>query len=335
MNKYQLIKLKNKGKWPRGTAGNKIITEIPLAMPDQTIREVKKIIEKNINLIETINYIYVINKKNKLIGVFSIKELFRHLPTIKVSNIMIREYISIRPESDEGVGAYQAIYHNIKAIPVITKDKTLLGIVPADSIQKILKNKLTKTIRQIAGLTIDVQEYEDPEQIPILKAYRHRVPWLIIGLLGGIFIANIIGFFENTLRENIVLAGFIPVITYISNAVAIQVQILFIRDLAMHHKIKIRKYFAKQLAISFLIALTCILLLIVSSSFGWIHHYTIFVIGVAMLFTIMFAVCFALIVPYTLKKLKFDPGVASGPFSTIIQDTSSVVLYFLIVSLLL
>lgn len=324
-----------KNIWPKGSAGACLTQKVPVVNSQFTIGQVYRYLNKNINQLETVNYIYVVNRQNKLIGVFSIKEIFRNKPEQKINALMKKNIAHALPTDPENKVANQAIYHNIKAIPVIDKYDNFLGIIPADRIHVILKYQFIRKLNQLAGITRGIEEYGNVLEMPVSKSFWRRIPWLLVGLFGGIVLAHFLGFFEDTLRENIILAAFIPVITYISNATAIQVQTVFIRDLAIHENLLMKKYFFKQLFISLLIAVCCSVLLLVSALLGWTQSHIIIIISISMFFTIIFAVSLSLLVPYIFKKIKLDPGIASGPFSTILQDISSVIIYFLIATWLL
>ena len=327
-----------KRQWPKATAGRRMISQIPLIMPEQTIGEAQAILFEQHDQIETINYFYVIDENKKFVGVFSIKELFRQRTEKKVKEFMIKtNLIKVEPETDQERVAYLALHHNLKSIPVVDKDNTLLRIVPGDYILNILEKEISEDLLYLAGVyePISRLEWEDQLTFPFFMAIKHRLPWLLIGLIGGVLVARIIGFFEASLRQNLVLAMFIPVIVYMSNATGSQTQAIFLRDLATHTKIPFRKYFLRQLLTCFFLALFCSLFLFLVVAVGWATFYLAFVLSLSMLITIISASFFALAIPYSLNKFKVDPAFGSGPFTTIVQDILSIIIYFGIANWLL
>ncbi len=323
-------------RWPLKSAGRMMTLHVPIVEPTDTISEVIEAIQKNHEDLETINYIYVVHDR-ELVGVCSIKDVFRFPKSELMKNVMKKDrLITTRPNTSVVYVSQKALKHNLKAIPVIDKERTFLGVVSSDTIKTIIHDEYLKMFKHFTGITHAQEEsYGSILDTPLLISFARRIPWLLIGLLGGIFLAHVVGLFEETLSQNLILAAFIPVIAYVSNAVGIQVQMLFIRDLAMSESLPLRKYGIRQLGVSFLIACTLALGLLASGVFRWAEMHILQVIAIAIMITAMTASVFALIIPYTLKKLKYDPGVASGPFSTIIQDISSVVIYFLVASALL
>ncbi|KKQ86927.1 MAG: Mg2+ transporter [Candidatus Woesebacteria bacterium GW2011_GWB1_38_8b] len=145
-------------------------------------------------------------------------------------------------------------------------------------------------------------------------AIRHRLPWLGLGLFGGILASGIVGNFEEIISKNLVLAAFIPLIVYMSDAVGTQMESFAIRDFALHKNLNFFKYF-----FLFVIAFHTDLKLA-------------FVISVSMFFSIISSVITGLLFPRYFNRHRLDPANASGPIATITQDILSIVIYFTIAS---
>lgn len=324
-------------KYPPETAGRVMITNIPLVSPDDTISKIEEMLLKKVKEFETINYIYVAYKNGKLAGVISIKDILRQPKTKKVSEIMIKNLITAHPYTDQEKVAYLAIKNNIKAIPIIDKDGIFLGIVPFDTILNITYQEAAEDVFRAAGFhnPQGFAKYDNVLTMPIWQSIKHRLPWLLLGLLGGILAAKIVGAFENTLEKNLILAAFIPLIVYMADAVGTQMEAFIIRDFAVSPQLKFSKYFFKQLYVILLIAAitSTVLFLATYLIYGGVIISTILAIG--LLAAIISSLLTGLVVPYLFNKLKQDPANASGPVATIIQDLLSVLVYFFIASLLL
>jgi magnesium transporter len=163
---------------------------------------------------------------------------------------------------------------------------------------------------------------------------KHRLPWLILGLIGGITASHIVSSFEEILQKNLILAAFIPLIVYMSDAVGTQMESFVIRDLAIH-KLKFLKYFAKQLLITASIALLLGLTLFAYTIITQKDPRIALVLSASMFASITSSVLTGLVFPLLFNKLRFDPANASGPIATIIQDIVSVTIYFSVASYLL
>jgi len=321
--------------FPKKSAGRLMNTDVPVVNVDENIDFIITKLLKDINKIESINYIYVINKNNVLKGVISIKELFRQSRKTKISSVMIKDLITASPKTHQEKVAYLALKNNIKSIPIIDKDNKLLGAVLSDSILNVVYNELQEDISHFAGVSHTPSNIDDINSMSLYHSLKNRLPWLILGIIGGIIAAKVIGLFEQTLSKNIILAAFIPLIVYIASAVATQAGFFIVRDLAIHKKIDFFSYLLKQfkviLSMGFLIGI-----LIYGFTFLVYRDLSIsMVLSLSIFLTILSSIITGIFIPYAFSKLKFDPANASGPIATIIQDLVSVSIYLLVASSLL
>ena len=323
----------NKKIYPPESVGRKLIKEVPLCHQNDTILDVRKMLFSAINDLDTINYIYVINTKKKLVGVFSIKEIFRRPEKSLVKEIMEKELIRIRPHADQEKVVILALKNNLKAVPVIGKNEEFLGIIPSDIILDTLHAENVEDFLKMAGINSPLQK--------ILKGsawylFKVRIPWLVLGLFGGIIGASVISYFEGPLKTNFILASFIPLILYMSGAVGNQTEILLIRNMAVDSKISAWRYLFKEIRASFLMAIILVALLFLIAVFFFQAPYHIAtILGLSLFISIFVAVTIGVLMPCTLKKMGKDPAIGSGPFSTIFRDILSLIVYFAIATYLL
>lgn len=322
-----------RGGYPPKSAGRRMIENVPLAFSEERVLDVKNKLLEKIKDYETINYIYVVDKQKKLIGVFSIKELFGQSEKIKVGEMMKTEIVKVRPRTDQERVAILALKHNLKAIPVVDKEDNFLGVVTSDVILDILHSEDIEDFLRTAGIHSPVAETLKGNSLILTKI---RIPWLIFGLLGGIFAAQIVGFFETPLKSHFILAAFIPLIVYIADAVGSQTGTLFIRSLVLNNQLGIKKYLLREIKTSILMGLILGSFLLLLSIFWFDTPYFIgIILGVSLFFTILIAILIGIIIPFLLQKLKKDPALGSGPLATIITDITSLVIYFSTATLLL
>jgi magnesium transporter len=161
-----------------------------------------------------------------------------------------------------------------------------------------------------------------------------RLPWLIVGLLGGLVATMIVSHFEAVLKDNLALAFFLPVIVYMSDAVGTQTETIYVRNLATG-RVSLAKYFVKELVLGLVLGTFFGVLVALFATLMLGSTATGFTIGLAMAATVATAPVVALVVPALLQKERIDPALGAGPFSTILQDLLSVLIYFLIASILL
>jgi len=181
----------------------------------------------------------------------------------------------------------------------------------------------------------EIRDIDDVLKIPIRRSIAHRLPWLVIGLIGGVFAAKIVEGFEAILSQNLVLAAYIPLIVYMSDAMGTQMEAFAIRDFAIHSHLHFVKYFLRQTIVVTIMGAVLSLGLFAFSMIVNGSTQMAVVLGVSLYAAIITSLFTGLIVPYLFRFVKLDPANASGPIATIIQDIVSVAVYFTVASFLL
>jgi len=312
-----------------------MIKTVPVFLVSDEILKVKKYFLDNSEKYSTISYVYLVDKKRILKGVVSIKKILNAKKNIKLSDIMSQDLVYVHPENDRESVVVLALKNNIKAVPVLDANGKFLGVVPNDKILEIAYKEWHEDILKRSGVHQAEILVDNVMELSIAKLFRHRFPWLFVGLLGGIFSAQVVGFFEDTLQKNIILALFIPMIVYMADAVGTQMEAFMVRDLSLMPRMNFFRYFAKQFIVTFLIACITGGLLYLISMMLYKQSDLSFVLALSLILAICSSIITGCVVPYLFRKLKFDPANASGPIATIIQDISSVFIYFLVANWIL
>jgi magnesium transporter len=234
--------------------------------------------------------------------------------------------------------ALTAINHNLKAVPVVDLSTgRLLGVVTPDKIRDILHYGRISDALAHAGTT----NFEDPQNsllsgTPLLHI-RKRLPWLILGLLGGLLAASIVQGFEDALAAHVLIVAFIPLVVYLADAVGSQTEIIFVRAIALDPELskfaRFRRYFMREVIVSGTLATILGILVGGITSWWFGAPELVSLLFTAILATLMLAMVVALVIPFLATKLKYDPALTSGPVATVIRDVMTLWVYFLIVSL--
>ena len=318
------------------TAADCMTKDVPVAHAEETLQEVHQRLLQRSGEYKTINYVYVLDHDRKLQGVLSVKELFSKPLTRTVGEVCTRmPLVYVHPDSHPKHAAYQALRHNLKAIPVLTKSHQFLGEITSDTILRVLHKEMHEDVLKRAGIRHGGGVHANVLQLSLLQSLRHRLPWLAIGLFGGILVATIVTFFETTLAENIVLASFIPLIVYMSDAVRAQMEAYIIRDLALDTSLPFGRYLLRHFIVLAALAFALSALLLVLFGFIYGDWSVGFVLSAALCAAIFSSLATGLIIPYAFERFGMDPADASGPVATIIQDMMSIVIYFGIATILL
>lgn len=317
------------------SAGALMTKNVPVVQLTATLKDVEKLLFQKTKTFETINYVYVVDEAGHLQGAISVKEIFRRPKNTPVKKFILRDVVSTTQTTDQEHVALMAIKHNIKAIPVVDKNGKFLGIVPSDKILEVLHNKSIEDILRSAGIKTNHSNGYDLMRASAFVHFKKRFPWLLFGLCGGIFAAIIVNYFETSLKEEILLASFIPTVVYMADAVGSQTQTIFIRSLALHHLLDGKRYMFRELKVSFLLAIV-LSMFIALVVLLWKGSFLMGMILASSIFsTILAASVIAVLLPLAFLKFRSDPAIASGPFATIIRDLLSVLIYFSIAEIML
>ncbi len=309
-----------------------IVKKVPVCNSDVKVETVKaRFLEQSFKF-ESVDNIYVVTRSNKLKGVLSVRQLFNSPDNSFIREHMRRNPVKAHPNTDKEKIAQMALKHSLKSIPVVNENNVFKGVVPSNQILKILHEEANEDFMLMSGIAPTSRPHSE---LSTVKSFISRIPWIIIGLFGGLLTAQVIGSFESVLEERVILAAFIPLVAYIANAVGVQTQTLYIRKIAGPHNFSIISYGLKQMFISTMIGAVWSIIITGISWLFWGAALIGAVVGIAVFFAIIVATIFAIGIPYILEKLEKDPAVGSGPFSTIIQDLLSIVIYFSIASILL
>ena len=315
--------------------GDRIVTAFPRVKLGERIVDVEKILQEKSDVFDTIDYLYIVDDADVLKGVISIKELHKAAKNATVEEVMKTKLVVAYPRTHQERIVYLALSNGIKAIPVIDGERKLLGIVPYDKILQIFNQEVREDIFKFGGIFHKVGKEYTTIKSSALTMVKTRLPWLIIGVLGGTITASIISSFEHVLNTLLALAAFAPVLAYLSDAVGTQSETITVRSIALDPKLALKSYFVREFAVALSLALACGLLLSIIAFVGWQNSTLGLIVGLSLFLSIISAVLISTGFPFLFKKANLDPAIASGPFATMVSDVATVTIYFTVASILL
>lgn len=307
------------------TAGSIMTTEFIAIAANQTVRSAMVILKKEAPTAETIYYIYVIDEDKKLVGVISLRDLIIHDDDSMISDIMYDRVVSVSVSEDQEEVGRKMMDYNFLALPVVDFQNRLLGIITVDDIMDVMEEEASDDYSKLAA----VSDMDSADRNPLVSA-KKRLPWLIILLFLGMFTANLIGQFENTLEKVSILAVFIPLIAGMAGNTGTQALAVAVRGIAtgeVEKESKI-KLLIREAGTGLINGFVCGSLVM---GIVYIWKGDIFLgllVGVSILSTLIVATIAGSFVPLLMHKFKIDPAVASGPFITTINDIISILIYF-------
>ncbi len=287
----------------------------------QCLREMRK----QAKYVKKVHTIYVVNNKNILLGTLSLRRLLLTETQTVVQEIANTDIISVKAtENNESVANIMNKYDLI-VLPVVDKQHRLIGRITIDDVMEVVKEEAEKDYQMASGISEDIESSDS-----IWTLTRARLPWLVIGMLGGVLGARIIGIFD--IKENFELAFFIPLIAAMGGNVGVQSAAIVVQGLA-NDSLKLDNIFSKlikELGVALLNGLICSTIILVAV-FGLGYGINLSIaVSISLLAVIVFAALFGTFIPLTLKKYKVDPALATGPFITTVNDVLGLFIYFII-----
>jgi magnesium transporter len=315
------------------TASEYIVTDVPTAKPSERADTVlASLAGRTFDVAETL---YILDEGNRLVGLVPMADLLAAASDGKVLGaIMIRNPPAVRPEEDQEDVAMLAIHHDIAAIPVTDDSGRFLGIVPSGALLRILREEGVEDLHRMAGL-IHAREhaFASLEVNPVLRAW-HRLPWLLVGLVGAALATVVMAGFEEALTVQVSVAFFVPAIVYLADAVGTQSEAAAVRHLALA-EVRLWALVRGEALTGILIGavLGVAAFLLVWLTFG--ESSLAAAVGLALFVAGAAAGMIGILLPLMFDRLGADPAYASGPVGTIIQDVLSLLIYFAVVQALL
>ena len=308
------------------TAGGLMAKELISVNENWSVLKCLGEIRKQAKDITRVHSIYVLNKKEELIGRLSLKDLIMSPSKKKIKQIYIPkvDYVNVN-DSGEDVAKLMRKY-DLEAIPVINDDRQLLGRITIDDIVDFIKDEAEEDYLLAAGVSNDVEADDS-----IFELSKARLPWLILGLFGGLGSVFILESFEEIMASESLRALFFytPLIAAMAGNVGVQSSAIVVQGLANDLiKGSVLKRLVKEVSLTVLNGIILSLLII---GFGQIVNQPIemsLTISVSMIFVIIVAALIGTAVPIILDKLDIDPAIATGPFITTGNDVIGILLFF-------
>lgn len=291
------------------------------------VREMRRQAEE----VTRVHSIYVVNQNDELIGRLSLKDLLTSTTTTKISEIYLPkvDFVNVNDPAEDVAKLMQK--YDLEAIPVVDDNKRLLGRITIDDIVDFIKDEADKDYQMAAGISQDV-DTEDS----ILTLTRARLPWLFLGLLGGVGAAAIMGGFEEVLQNHVILLLFTPLIAAMAGNVGVQSSAIIVQGLANDDvKGSIGNRLIKEMLLAMLngAALAIVLFFFVWVSEGAVNYAAS--ISISLFVVIIVAGIIGTFIPLFLHKRGIDPAIATGPFITTSNDIFGILIYLYIAKLIL
>lgn len=317
--------------YPEDVAGGLMQKELIKVNANWTVSECVEEIRRQAEDVEKVYAVYVVDDEQKLKGIVSLKRIILARKNTKIENILDEDivYVETTRPAEEVAEIMQR--YDLDAIPVVNTLGRLLGRITIDDVVDFITDKAEEDIQVMAGITGEAEE--DDSVWDLAKA---RLPWLIVGVIGSLLAATVIGSFEDEFKKVAALAAFIPIMGSTGGNVGIQTSSLIVQSLA--EKSGITTSLGQRL---FKIILVALVNGIIIGSLAGIYIYVsgetqlFFVVCLSLLSVVVLASFTGTVTPLLLDRLGINPAIASGPFITTANDIIGIGTYLMIANLLL
>ncbi|HEU4427446.1 MAG TPA: magnesium transporter [Myxococcota bacterium] len=280
------------------------------------------------NTYDSAAHVVVCDADGTFSGILRVESLLAAPTHATAASLMDTAAPVVAPGADQEIAAWRAAQRGESALAVVDASRRFVGLIPPDRLIAVLLAEHEEDLSRLGGFAVGARAVRKTSEEPVPMRFRHRIPWLLIGLGGALAAADLVASFETALRAQLALAFFLPGIVYLADAVGTQTETLVVRALSVG--VPLRRMAAREaltgLAIGAALAAAAFPLL-------WLRWQAVrLASGVALA---LFAACStatlaAMLLPALMQRAGFDPAFGSGPLATVVQDLISIALFFAI-----
>ena len=312
-------------KYDEDTAGGLMGTEYikvneNLSMPD-CLKEMRHQAED----LDDIYYVYVVDDDDRLRGVLPLKKMITHPSVSKIKHVMEVDPVSVRADMPIDEVAIDFEKYDLVAMPVVDSIGRLVGQITVDDVMDEVREQSERDYQLASGISSDIDADDS-----IWAQTKARLPWLLIGIIGGLVNSVILGGFEAQLAAVTALAFFIPLIGGTGGNVGVQASAIVVQGLA-NGRLELNEFWPqvwKAMRIALLNAIVISAVVLGYTMLTQPGDYALsFAVSASLFCVVIFATVFGTLVPLTLEKLKVNPALATGPFIQITNDVVGLLIY--------
>lgn len=316
--------------YPENTAGGLMAKELIHVNEKWSVLRCVGEMRKQAEDVDKVYTIYVVDDNQVLLGTLSLKKLLLSPEKNFIKNIYNEKVISVKANSDDEEVANIMDKYDLIVLPVVDDLNRLIGRITIDDVVDVMKEEAMEDYNKASGISEQVDSSDN-----IVTLTRARLPWLLIGLMGGIMGAQVMGIFD--IENNIELAFFTPLIAAMGGNVGVQSAAIIVQGLASNSlgMDTLSERLFKELGVAMLNGVVCSgIIMIITFLLGY-ESAIYFTVSISIMAVIIFAALFGTFVPLALNKYKIDPALATGPFITTVNDVLGLFIYFMIGKLFL
>ena len=318
-----------------GSVDSYTVTDVPLCGPDTTAGDLQAMLVggRFQSAADVAVCTYGDGAAHRLLGLIPLETALAADPHVRARDLMDTDPPVVAPGLNQEEAAWKAAHHGESSLAVVDADGTFRGLVPPSRLLAVLLTEHDQDLARLGGFLTSSASARHAMDEPIGERLWHRLPWLVLGLLGSAGAAMLVRGAEEDLASDVRLAFFIPGIVYMADAVGTQTEALVIRGLSVG--VPIRRVFRLESLTGLLVGLV---LAAVTVPAVWLilgSADLALTLSLSLMAACTVATVVAMSLPWLMAKLGRDPAFGSGPLATVVQDLLSLVIYFAIASAVL
>jgi len=309
-----------------GVAAEYATDSVPIARRDQCAQEFREqLAGREFRCAEDV----VVLESGRLVGLISIERLLAAGPDDRLEEIMNHDPPSVTPDTDQELAARGMVDRHECCLAVVDADDRFVGLIPPYQLLRILLEEHEEDLARLGGYLAGTARARGAAEEPVAQRLWHRLPWLLVGLLGAMAATALVGGFERQLEANVLLAFFIPAVVYMADAVGTQTEAVLIR--ALSAGVTVRSVIRRELLTGLIMGIVIGAAFFAFALIGWGDTEVAVAVSLAIFASCSIATCVATALPALFQRLGKDPAFGSGPLATVIQDLLSIAVYLAIV----
>jgi magnesium transporter len=304
--------------------GEHVIRRVPVVGPGMTAGDIRALLAEH--PFDSVAAVAVVEGE-RLAGLVPIDVVVRAPADAPASTIMDQEPPRLVPGVNREAVAWAAIQRGEDTLAVVDAAGRFLGLVPPHELLRLLLAEHDEDMARLGGFLAGVSIARHASEEPVLRRFWHRIPWLIVGLVGAVAAAQIVGAFEDELRKTVAIAFFIPSIVYMADAVGTQTETIVVRGLSVG--VPVGRVLRRELLTGVLVGATIAAIFLPLGALIWGGEIAL-AVSLALFASCSVATMVAMSLPSLIDRAGLDPAFGSGPLSTVVQDLLSILIYFAI-----
>ncbi|MFN6087606.1 MAG: magnesium transporter [Cyclobacteriaceae bacterium] len=319
-------------RYDENLAGGLMAKELIKARDHWTVVQCVEEIRKQAENVTKFYAVYVVDDKDKLLGRVALQKLILSDPKTIVKDIYDDDVVAVETHQEDSEVAEIMKKYDLESVPVVNSNGQLVGRITIDDVVDVITEQAEEERQIMSGISEDVEEDDT-----VWKNTRARLPWLLIGIFGGMLSARFMGFFGAEISKITAIAFFVPLIQATGGNVGIQSSSLIVQSLVSPGFVDegLWKRLSKAFSVALLNGFFLSLIVLAATTLFFDNQRLSFVVSLALFGVVLFSSFVGTVTPLILNRLGFNPALASGPFITTMSDLLGLTTYFLTIHLIL